>query len=180
MKKILNILSAITLVIILFLVGTYLYLTNFGKNEIYFGPRNSKMEIPITYTIGAGWNHQDDLIIDNFSVKIVRSNLSMRNNKSLISYTIKGQIKFARHYEASIKKVHISERLNKDSTQCFDRIIELMPIVKIQYNGKVNESGIKHFEFTNEYIVTSGHWGVNNIKIICGNNKKDIKFRQKK
>jgi hypothetical protein len=179
MKKILKILVGIIIIIILILGGTYLYLTDFGRKGILSNePSNPKIEIPITYNI-SWWSYQEDLIIDDLELNIVESKLNLFNGKSLISYKIKGNIKYERNWKPNIKELHISERINKDSTQNFSRIIELTPIVEVKDNGREN-GGIEYFEFKNEHIITSGNWGWNRIKIICGNKEKIIELQQRK
>lgn len=179
MKKILKVVVKIILIIILILGGMYLYLTDFGRKRILSNePRNPKIEVPVIYNV-SWWSYQDDLIIEDFKVNIVESKLNLFNSKSLISYSIKGKIKFDEKWKSYIKEVHISERVNKDSTQNVNRIIEFTPIVKVKKNKSLN-GGIKEFEFKNEHIITSGKWGWNRIKLICGNKEEIIELQQRK
>jgi len=179
MKKILKIIFRIILFVILILVGIYLYLTDFGRKGILSNePRNPRIEIPITYNI-SWWSYQEDLSIENLEVNIVESKLNLFNSKSLISYKIKGRIKYDGHWIPSIKEVHISERINKDSTQNINRIIEFTPIVKVEEN-KFKNGGTEYFEFKNEHTITSGNWGWNRIKFICRNKEQIIELRQTK
>ncbi|WP_298540901.1 hypothetical protein [uncultured Aquimarina sp.] len=171
--------GGIILIIVFILGGTYLYLSNFGRKGVLSNkPDKPKTEIPITYNI-SWWSHQEGLVIDNFNVNIVESNLDLFNSKSLVAYKIKGRIKYDGHWKPNIKEVHISERINEDSTQNISRIIQLTPIVEVKNDKKAN-GGIEYFEFTNEHMVTSGNWGLNRIKVICGNKKEIIELQQRK
>ena len=105
--------------------------------------------------------------------------MNLINSKSLISYKINGEIRFDGHWKPSIKEIHISERINRDTTQIYNRIIELTPIVKVENDENVN-GGIEKFEFTNEHIITSGNWGMNRLKFICGEKEIEIELRQTK
>ena len=179
MKKVLKIILGIILIIVLILGGTYLYLTDFGRKGILSNePRKPKIEIPITYNV-SWWSYQEDLTIEDLKVDIVESKLNLFNSKSLISYKIKGEIKYDGHWKPYIKEVHISERINKDSFQNINRIIELTPIVKVENDENAN-GGIKKFEFKNEHMITSGNWGLNRIKVICGNKEVIIELQQRK
>jgi hypothetical protein len=165
------------LVAILFLV--YLYFTNFGQRGIFTAePRKPKYEIPIKYTIG-WWAHQEDLTIDSFKVTIEESKLNLFNAKSLISYSIIGQVKIKNTWQPSIREVHISERINSDSTQSFDRIIEITPIVGVEENKNLN-GGVTTFKFKNEHTIVSNKWGINKIKFICGQKEQIIELKQRK
>jgi hypothetical protein len=75
--------------------------------------------------------------------------------------------------------VHISERVNTDTTQLFDRIVEITPIVEVTENKKAT-SGYESFSFTNECIIHSNHWGVNRVKFICGQKEQIIELQQRK
>ena len=88
-------------------------------------------------------------------------------------------IKYDGNWKPYIKEVHISERINKDSVQNINRIIELTPIVKVE-NDESTSGGIEEFEFKNEHIITSGKWGLNRIKLICGDNEVVIELQQRK
>jgi hypothetical protein len=179
MKKILKIIIGIILTIVLILGGIYLYLTDFGRKGILSNePRNPKIEVPITYNV-SWWSYQEDLVIENLEVNVIESKLNLFNSKSLISYTIKGKIKYDGHWKPYIKEVHISERINKDSVQNINRIIELTPIVKVE-NDESTNGGIEEFEFKNEHMITSGNWGLNKIKLICGNKEAIIELQQRK
>lgn len=179
MKKALKMIAGIILLIVLILGGVYLYLTDFGRKGILSNePRSPKIEIPVTYNI-SWWAYQENLIIENFKIEIVESKLNLFNNKSLIAYTIKGKMKYEKQWKSYIGKIHISERLNKDSTQNINRIIELTPIVRVKNNKNAN-GGVEEFEFKNEFIITSGNWGMNRIKFICGNKEEIIELVQRK
>lgn len=169
----------ILLAIALFLGMAYLYLTDCGRKGILSNaPDLPKMEIPITYNV-AWWAHQKDLVIEDFKVTVVENNLHLFNNQALISYTVKGKINYDGHWRPNIKEVHISERINKDSTQNVNRIIEITPIVEVKKDTNAND-GIEDFEFTNQHIITSGKFGLNRIKIICENKDTIIEIQQRK
>ncbi len=160
-------------------IGFYLYWTDFGTKDILFqGPRKPKVEIPITYNIG-WWANQKDLTIDTLEIQTVESKLNLFNSKSLISYKVAGQLTYEGHWQPKIKEVHISERINLDTLLNCDRIIEITPIVEVEENLKKNGKKNK-FEFKNEHIITSNHWGINRIKFVCGNKEQTIELQQRK
>jgi len=177
MKKIFKLFGLSLLTIILLAVGYYLYLTDFGRKGI-FEPRNPRLEIPVTYNIG-WWSNQKALNIDSFKIDIVESRLSLFNSKSLIAYKVFGHLKYEGHWQPKVNEVHISERINLDTTLHCDRIIEIAPVIKVSENNKVN-GGIDKFEFKNEHIITSNHYGINRIKFICGQQEKIIELKQVK
>jgi len=179
MKKAFKILLGIILIALLLIGGIYLYATDFGRKGILSNePDNPRIEIPITYNV-SWWSYQEDLAVEDFQADIVESKLNLFNSKSLISYKIKGKIKYDGHWKPNIKEVHISERINKDSTLNISRIIELTPIVEVKNDENAN-GGIEDFEFTNEHMITSQNWGLNRIKIICGNKETIIELQQRK
>ena len=179
MTKMLKLIIGIILIIVLVLGVIYLYLSDFGRKGILSNePRHPKIVVPVTYNV-SWWSYQEDLIIESLEVNIIESKLHLFNSKSLISYTIKGKIKYDSHWKPSIKEIHISERINRDSTQNINRIIELTPIVKVEKDENTN-GGIKEFELINEHMITSGNWGLNRIKIICGNKETIIELQQRK
>jgi hypothetical protein len=141
-------------------------------------PRNPKIQVPVTYNID-WWSHQKDLCVDSFDVKIIDSRLNLFNAESLLSYHISGKIGYNNSWQPQIKMVHISERINTDTTQLFDRIVEITPIVKVKENKKV-KNGVENFSFTNECIIHSNHWGRNRIKFICGQREQIIDLQQRK
>ncbi|MCX2680147.1 hypothetical protein OOZ15_09370 [Galbibacter sp. EGI 63066] len=148
------------------------------KKKLSKKTRKPKIEIPETFRVG-WWSNQEKLIIEGFSVEIIQSELNLFNNKSLISYTINGKIKPDGDWVSYVKEIHISERLNKNTTPNCDRIIELTPIVAVKKGKKMN-GAVEKFKFTNEYIITSGHWGVNRIKLVCGTKEQTIELKQTK
>ena len=179
MKKILKIIGFIILAFILCTIACYLYLTDFGRRSLLFPePRRPKFELPITYSIG-WWSNQKSLSIDSLQIEIVESKLNLFNSKSLISYKVSGQLTFEGHWQPIIKEVHISERINVDTTLRCDRIIEITPIVTSKENKNIN-GGSDKFEFRNEHTITSNHWGINVIKFICGQKEQTIELRQTK
>lgn len=180
MKRILKITGIIFILIIVALLSAYLYSTDFGRKGILSKePRTPGIEIPVSYNIG-WWAHQDDLIIDSLKIKIIESNLSLFNSKSLVSYKVSGRINYQGHWKPRIKEVHVSERLERDSVQkIIGRIIELTPIVSVEEDNKVN-SGVEKFEFKNEQTIASNGWELNLIKFVCGKKEQIIQLRQKK
>jgi len=175
MKRILKLSGLLFLVVILFIVGYYLYLSNFGSKGI-FEPRNPRLKIPITYNIG-WWSDQKALTVDSLKIEIIESRLSLFNSKSLIEYKVSGHLKYTGHWQPKIKEVHISERMNPDTTLHCDRIIEITPVVEVKENKKAT-GGTDKFEFRNEHTITSNHWGINRIKFICGQKEKTIELHQ--
>ena len=141
-------------------------------------PRRPKLKIPITYNIG-WWANQKMLSIDSFNVEVVECKLNLFNSKSLISYKVSGYLNYEWHWQPKIKEVHISERINNDTTLQYDRIIEITPIVKTKKNEKV-KGGSDKFEFKNEHTITSNHYGINRIKFVCGQKEQIIELRQTK
>ena len=178
-KKILKIIGLIILTLILVAVAYYLYLTDFGRKGILSTePRRPKIEIPVTYNIG-WWSDQKALLVDSLTIDIVESGLNLFNSKSSISYKVSGHLGYEGHWQPEINAVHISERINLDTTLHYDRIIEITPIIKDKSNDNVN-GGTDKFEFKNEYTITSNHWGINSIKFICGQKQQIIELRQAK
>lgn len=143
-------------------------------------PRKARTEIPVNYRVG-WWPAQFCLSVDSFQVEIVESNLGFMNSESLFAYTVYGRLinpprSFA---ELTIKEVHLSDRINRDTAQHYDRIIEITPIVQMD----VNEGAAiaeKQFSFRNELNITSMFWGGNSIKFICGQHDQTVEFRQPK
>lgn len=179
MGKFIRISVIILITIVLTGLVGYLYYSDWGSRELFTGaPTKAKHEVAITYNIG-WWAYQDSLEVESFDVEIEESRLSMFNAKSLISYRITGNLKY-KYWPLTIVKVHISERVNSDTTLNCDRIIEITPIAK---SGEYRENGkntIDKFEFKNEHLINSNHWGTNRIKFICGTNERIIELRQVK
>lgn len=162
-------------------IGTLVYFSKeifWAIYPWYIEPRKARTEIPVTYQVG-WWSSQYNLVIDSFRVEIVESNLNLFNDKSLFAYSVFGRLKNQKHITASIKEVHLSERLNQDSTIKIDRIVEITPIVSIDV-AKNRQAGEQPFHFRNELNVTSGFWGGNSIKFVCGNKEQVVEFRQRK
>ena len=184
MKKIFKLFGILTLIFIVLAVGYYLYMTDFGKKDILSnavlsaGPGYPRIEIPVTYNIG-WWSYQKALNIDSLKIDIIESRLSLFNSKSLIAYKVFGHLKYTGNWQPIIEEVHISERINRDTTLNCDRIIEITPVIKVKENKK-NNGGTDKFEFKNEHVITSNHWGINRIKFICGQKEKTIELRQVK
>ena len=178
-KKVFKILGLILLIFILAVVAYYLYLTDFGRKGIFStAPRQPKIEIPVTYNIG-WWSDQKALLVDSLTIDIVESKLNLFNSKSLIAYKVSGHLTYKGHLQPEINTVHISERINLDTTLHCDRIIEITPIIKDKSNDNVN-GGTDKFEFKNEHTITSNHWGINSIMFICGQKQQTIELRQAK
>ena len=178
-KKIFKIIGLVLLALVLAAVAFYLYLTDFGRKGILSTePRRPKLEIPVIYNIG-WWSDQEALTVDSLAITIVESKLNLFNSKSLIAYKISGHLTYEGHWQPVIKEVHISERVNLDTTVLCDRIIEITPIIKDKSNDDVN-GGSDKFEFKNEHTITSSHWGINRIKFICGLKQQTTDLRQSK
>lgn len=177
MKKLFKILGLIILTLILSALAFYLYLTDFGrKNILSTEPRKPKVEIPVTYNIG-WWSDQKALTVDSLQIDIIESKLNLFNSKSLISYKVRGKLNYEGHWQPIIEEIHISERLNLDTTLNYDRIIEITPVIEVKEN-KNSDGGTNKFEFKNEHTISSNHWGINRIKFICGQKEQIIELRQ--
>ncbi|MDR0830479.1 MAG: hypothetical protein LBN95_10285 [Prevotellaceae bacterium] len=161
----------------------FLAIIIFGLFGCSFGffhqQRTPKIEIPVVYNIG-WWSERQNLSIDSLSVQIIESNLNLFNSQSLVSYSVSGTIEYNKHWQPFIEKVHISERINTDTTQHCDRIIEITPVIKVKENKKLINNGTQHFSFLNEHTITSNHWGNNRIKFVCGNKEQIIELMQRK
>ena len=179
MKKFFKILGIIILTLIVGVISFYLYWTDFGRKDILFqGPREPKVEIPITYNIG-WWANQKELSIDSLEIKVVESKLNLFNSKSLISYKVSGKLIYEGYWEPKIKEVHISERINLDTLLNCDRIIEITPVIETAENRK-RKGGENKFSFENEHTIISNHWGINKIKFVCGKKEQTIELKQRK
>lgn len=153
-------------------------------------PREPKNQIEAVTNIG-WWAFQKDLKIDNFTVKIVESKLNLFNNYSLISYTVKGELKGSNQWKPYIGNVHISQRfireynrdlhpyLDKDTSKIPEAIIEITPIVMTKENKSYKGEVIK-FNFTNELKIQSFHFGDNWIRFKCDSLQNDILLKQRK
>lgn len=153
-------------------------------------PREPKNQIEAVTNIG-WWAFQKDLKIDNFTVKIVESKLNLFNNYSLISYTVKGELKGSNQWKPYIGNVHISQRfireynrdlhpyLDKDTSKIPEAIIEITPIVMTKDNKSYKGEVIK-FNFTNELKIQSFHFGDNWIRFKCDSLQNDILLKQRK
>lgn len=180
MKKTLKIIGIVIGSLLLALVGIYLYLTDFGQNNILSqGPGSPDIEIPITYNVG-WWPYQSDIQINDFEINIIESNLNLFNSESLISYSISGKAVYKGSWKPFIEEVHISERINNDTTLKVQRIIEITPVVAVDKDDETVEESTVPFEFTNQHIITSGNWGSNNVLLICGEHEKIIELIQSK
>lgn len=180
----------ILLILFLIVIITYIFRERLVEaillKDLY--PRNPKNQIETTYNIG-WWSHQDDLQIDSLSIKIIESKLCLFNSYSLISYTIKGEIKGDNNWKPFIDKIHLSERftrnynrelhpyLDNDSCKLPEAIFEITPIVEEKENRNYNGEKIS-FEFTNELKIESFHWGNNSIRFQCADLSKDIILKQ--
>ncbi|AXT59294.1 hypothetical protein D1816_02670 [Aquimarina sp. AD10] len=144
-------------------------------------PRNPKIEITETHSIG-WWSKQEALNVNTFEVKIIDSKLNLFNSKSLISYRIKGSLAYKKGWRPFIKEIHLSERflpqLN-DSTENLDAIIEITPIIGADDDESYNGEKIE-FDITNEKKMNSFHWGSNRIRFKCLENIDDIMLSQRK
>jgi hypothetical protein len=153
-------------------------------------PREPKNQIEAVTDIG-WWAFQKELKIDNFTVKIVESKLNLFNNYSLISYTVKGELKGSNQWKPYIGNVHISQRfireynrdlhpyLDKDTSKIPEAIIEITPIVMTKENKSYKGEVIK-FNFTNELKIQSFHFGDNWIRFKCDSLQNDILLKQRK
>lgn len=147
------------------------------KNALFGKSRKARRQIPVTYHIG-WWSNQDQLQISGFTVDILKSRLNLTNRESLLSYTVSGQIKQEGHWKPFIKEVHVSERLLDKAVE-LDAEILITPVVDVKQD-KSSEGGIVPFNFTNEHVVSSLHWGVNKIRFSCGHYERIIELVQGK
>lgn len=175
MMKNFKILGWILLIFIICIVASYSYLY---RDILFPEPRRPKHEIPVTYNIG-WWSDQKALTVDSLKIEIVESKLSLFNSKSLVSYVVLGHLTYNGHIQPIIEEVHISERINLDTTLNCDRIIEITPVIKDKNNAHVN-GGSDKFEFKNEHTITSNHYGINRIKFICGQKEQIVELQQVK
>jgi hypothetical protein len=139
-------------------------------------PRKPKVKVPIRYCIG-WWSDQDTMKIDSFTITIIESNLTLFNSKSLISYTLKGHLTGAPASRPYIKEIQHCEKVIQANTM--SAVIDLTPVVKLT-KDKNYCGDLIQFEFTNEHIVQSMHWGPNSIMITCGGITREIILLQKK
>lgn len=179
MKKVLKILAIATLILFTVIGIIYLFLTDFGKKDLFsHPPRNPHLEVPVNYNIN--WMaHQELMCINSLKVKIVESKLNLFNDKSLISYEISGTLNKTGSFRPYIHEVHIAERIMADSSRHNSRIIEITPIVRTK-KAKNDSSEKIEFSFTNEHTINSSGWGFNTIKIKCMDKEEMIELRQLK
>lgn len=179
MNEFLKTISIAVTTIILGIVASLVYVVSLGKYNLFSkAPRSPKRTIPITYTIG-WWTNQSALSVTSLQIELVESKLNLFNTKSLIAYTVSGELTNQTHWKAKITKVHISERINYNTSLDYDCIIEITPIVTGKENKTV-QAGATSFEFKNEHQITSIQWGINRIKFVCGPIEQRIELNQKK
>ena len=131
--------------------------------------KKPKLKMPVIHTLG-WWSHQDILKLESFNVEVIKGNLNLFNSQAIVAYTISGM--------PHVEEIFISERFNTDKNLDFDRIVEIIPIVKVRQLKKY--PGIEKFNFTNEHIINSTHWGPNKIKFICGEFEQIVVLNQSK
>lgn len=160
-------------------IACLVYAVSFGKYNLFSkGPRAPKRTIPITYSIG-WWTNQSALCVTSLQIALVESKLNLFNTKSLIAYTVSGELTNQTHWKAQVVKVHLSERINHDSSLNYDSIIEITPIIAGK-EDKTVQAGVTSFAFKNEHQITSMHWGINRIKLVCGTMEQIVELNQKK
>jgi len=147
--------------------------------------QKEKKEVAVRYQIG-WWAFQDLLKIHTFDVSIIKSHLNVMNSKSLIKYTVTGVLKQRSGYMPFIRFVHHSEHIlksenvfNEDENNSLDAQIKITPIVGLRTN-KENRFDDISFAFTNQYVVSSLHWGDNFIDFSCGAIHQKICLKQRK
>ncbi len=144
-------------------------------------PRNPKVEVIETHTIG-WWSKQEALSIDTFEANIVDSKLNLFNSKSLISYRIKGNLKYKKGWRPYIKEIHLSERFLTNTTDSInnpDAMIEITPVIGAKDDESYNGEKIE-FDITNEKKMNSFHWGNNRVRFKCLESINDIVLSQRK
>lgn len=166
------------LAVLLILVSCYLYLI---WPLINAGPRKPKLELPVTYRVG-WWPYQSTMHISAFNVTVVESKLSMFNPESLLAYTVKGELeKPSGRVYSEVTEVHVSERINTDSSLNCDVIVEITPIVtQTQMSSTDRRSFGNGFFFTNEILIHSAHSGVNRIMFVCEGRQRIVELTQGK
>lgn len=155
-----------------------------------FSPREPKNQVETVSSIG-WWAYQKELKVDAFTVKVIESKLSLFNSYSLISYTVKGELKGNTNWKPYIGNVHISQRflraynrelhpyLERDTSSIPEAIIEITPLVMtIEDDGYKGEP--VRFEFTNELKIQSFHYGDCWIRFKCESSQKDVILKQVK
>jgi hypothetical protein len=165
--------------ILIALLSSVLFVQCGFHNILSHGPPKPKLEVPVTYTLG-WWGNQDKLVVDSFSVQIIESKLSLFNTQSLIAYTIRGHLNYQGEWKPYIKEVQISESfLPREHSDVIAAEIHLTPVVSVQVD-KSKQGGIEYFNFTNQHLVHSFHWGENKVKFVCGKFERSIELFQKK
>lgn len=155
--------------------------------KLFSKPPKVNTTVAITYQIG-WFTHQHLITIDSFEVKVLQSELNLMNTTSLISYTIKGTLKKDSMYIPYIQKAHHSEELINTHTDFYndtkkeeiDACIRITPVVGISNKKRGERNTIIPFEFTNQYLIKSLHWGENSIQFSCVNFSTCIHLHQKK
>lgn len=179
LKKKIRRIGLLVLVLTFTVLAVYLYNTDLTmKKGIGKAPKKPKVEVPEVYKTG-WWTMQKHFVVEKFEVQIIESNLSLLNNKSLISYTIEGQLSSEKEYKAYIKQVHLSERYCNDSLKEYDRIIEITPVIDMKKKKNQLEESTPT-TLTNEYLISSINWGVNKVLFVCGKHQKIIELFQRK
>ncbi len=177
--------------IILLLFGVYfLALPSIVGSVFSTEPRNPKLQIPETANIG-WWAYQDALTVDTFQVELIESKLNLFNSKSLIRYTVKGQLSYKGHWKPSIKDIHVSQMflrqydkelhpyLDSDTAQTPEALISVTPVIKVMNDEDYNGEELD-FEFTNEIRLESFHWGNCRVRFQCSDKWKDLVLEQRK
>lgn len=153
-------------------------------------------EVPINYQIG-WWANQHLLQIDAFEVTIIKSELNLMNSHSLLSYTIQGKLKVEGSHLPYIKQIHHSEKMltvHKDGPFAPERLqgkvadaeIQLVPIVTLKPHKKTAKQPASQipqwspFSLSNQFRVSSLHWGENIFRFVCGSFEEEIVLWQRK
>ncbi len=180
--------ALIALGLIIYFIITPIFLSKAlgGKNR----PGKPKLEVPVTHQLG-WWAYQDGMEIDTFEVKIVKSQLNLFNNKSMLKYRIVGKVKTQNSWRPEIGEIHISERfvrrgmeikegmMESSKETSPEAIIELTPVVIVK-DDKSYKGEVRTFDIANEYILPSYHWGSCYVQFKCGKFEKEIKVHQSK
>ena len=169
------------IILIILALAYYFLLPKLLFYSLSTEPRNAKIEITETHSIG-WWSKQEALTVDTFEVEIIDSKLNLFNSKSLISYRIKGSLTYKNGWRPSIKEIHLSERFltqKNDSINNLDAIIEITPIIGAEDDESYNGEKIE-FDITNEKTINSFHWGNNRLRFKCLGKINDIVLAQRK
>ena len=172
---------------------------------VHFWKLSPRLEVPETYQIGgSGWVGKGLIQVDKFEAEVVYSELNMLNWRSMIQYTISGQIMTRSKGSSSsrsvpvIGKIHVSQRYllmgdsNHSASPSYDifrpgvaeALVDLQPLVGFKSSSEPlaanQEKTSAAFSVTNQIVVGSIHMGENIIRFQCGVHWVDLFLYQRK